>query len=70
MLEKQNNCCNICKRPQNEFKQVLAVDHDHNTGIVRGLLCAKCNRALGAYNDSIDILLNAIEHLKNNPLNS
>jgi hypothetical protein len=69
MLEKQNGCCNICKKHQDELKNILAVDHDHATGKIRGLLCMKCNRALGAYNDNIDILLNAIEHLKNNPLN-
>ena len=68
MLEKQNGCCNICKKHQDELKNILAVDHDHATGKIRGLLCMKCNRALGAYNDNIDILLNAIEHLKSNPL--
>ena len=69
LLNKQNGCCNICKRYHTEFKQSLAVDHDHDTGIVRGLLCRQCNQALGTYNDSIDVLLNAIEHLKSNPLN-
>lgn len=69
ILDKQNGCCNICKRHHTEFTQSLAVDHDHDTGIVRGLLCRQCNQALGTYSDSIDVLLNAIEHLKSNPLN-
>lgn len=69
ILDKQNGCCNICKRHHSEFKQALAVDHDHTTGIVRGLLCRNCNQSLGTFNDSIDTLMNAVEHLKSNPLN-
>lgn len=47
MFKNQNGKCKICKRHQDEFKQRLSVDHNHLTGKVRGLLCSKCNIALG-----------------------
>lgn len=76
LLNKQNNCCAICKKPETakvqqsrtiknntvELKR-LAIDHCHKTGIVRGLLCQKCNTALGGFRDSIEILNSAIEYL-------
>jgi hypothetical protein len=43
MLLKQNNCCAICGRPASEFKRKLAVEHNHKTGKIRGLVCNKCN---------------------------
>ena len=46
MLESQGNVCAICKKPQ-PTKRRLSVDHDHETGKVRGLLCTTCNLVLG-----------------------
>lgn len=46
LLEKQGNSCKICKRTCSTGKK-LAVDHCHQTGMVRGLLCASCNTRLG-----------------------
>lgn len=60
MFDKQKGCCAICNKPN----MVLSVDHNHTTGKVRGLLCNKCNFALGNANDNPDILLKAIEYLK------
>jgi Recombination endonuclease VII len=65
MLNKQNNCCKICGINQNELNKCLVIDHDHITNIVRGLLCDKCNRGLGHFNDNVDLLQNAIKYLKN-----
>lgn len=53
---RQGRCCGICEGeprggPKNQL-QVLAVDHDHTTGRVRGLLCAACNRSLGLIGDA------------------
>lgn len=43
-LKEQNYSCAICKKHQSHFKKRLAVDHDHKTGEVRGLLCFSCNK--------------------------
>lgn len=45
MLEAQGGVCLICQAPPKKHR--LAVDHDHATGAIRGLLCSKCNSALG-----------------------
>jgi len=62
--------CGICgitmKLPENRQGQsldVVAVDHDHKTGRVRGLLCNACNKGLGLFKDSIQNLDNAKEYL-------
>lgn len=49
MKQKQNNCCVICGEHEDNLKRVLCVDHCHNTGVVRGLLCDTCNKFLGFY---------------------
>ncbi len=63
-LNSQNNNCAICGQPQSNFKRALAIDHDHTTKNVRGLLCNKCNRGLGLFDDDINRLLNAAFYLK------
>lgn len=61
MLESQNYVCAICKtRPED----ILSVDHDHDTGNIRGLLCQKCNKGLGLFQDSLSNLRNAISYLE------
>lgn len=47
MLSEQDGLCAICRKPP--INRRLAVDHDHDTGLVRGLLCPPCNRALEKY---------------------
>lgn len=46
MRERQNFCCAICGKHEQECKKALHVDHDHITGYVRGLLCSVCNHSL------------------------
>lgn len=58
LLKKQSHKCKICG-----LKTKLVVDHCHNSGMVRGLLCAKCNFALGLLNDNVKVLYNAINYL-------
>lgn len=66
LVKQQNGVCAICKSPPPEGrKKRLSIDHCHNTGVVRGLLCDNCNRSLGLLKDSIDVLENAIQYLKN-----
>lgn len=52
MLKKQNNKCEICKVDQKELTYKLHVDHDHVNGKIRGLLCPRCNVALGYFEKS------------------
>lgn len=65
--EKQGHKCAICDQPEGYVIRgkvlSLAVDHDHKTGKIRGLLCAACNKALGLYKDSPDLLRRAIDYL-------
>ncbi len=70
MRKSQNYCCYICKRHENELqktinsKTLLNIDHDHNSGKIRKLLCMPCNIALGKVRDDIEILNNMINYLK------
>jgi hypothetical protein len=67
MLERSNGCCEICKRnlscSDSNCSLRPAVDHDHETGRVRGILCVRCNFGLGAFGDSICCLRDAIDYL-------
>lgn len=60
MRQSQNNCCAICCR---KFDKLPCIDHDHATGDVRGLLCSRCNSALGLFVDNVESLENAIQYL-------
>lgn len=64
MLASQNGVCAICHEKCTNGRR-LAVDHDHRTGKVRGLLCSKCNTALGGFRESEDLLQKAIRYLQN-----
>lgn len=64
-LSKQLNRCAICAVEACPTGRKFAVDHDHTTGAVRGLLCAGCNQGLGNFRDSLIILENAINYLEN-----
>ena len=72
MMESQSGVCKICKSPEltidHRTKTVrnLAVDHCHTTGKIRGLLCTNCNRALGLFKDSPELLQAALLHISLN----
>ena len=65
-LNKQNNSCAICGKHQSELKKALAVDHNHKTNKIRGLLCDRCNRGLGYFGEDKNIINNANNYLNMN----
>lgn len=65
ILTSQGGVCAICGgAPDKERWKKLAIDHNHSTGIVRGLLCSKCNKGIGSLRDNVELLFKAIEYLK------
>ena len=70
LWEKQEGKCKICKKEEvvthwkSKERQILSIDHDHKTGKVRGLLCARCNHAIGNMEDNKEFLYNAISYLE------
>ncbi len=61
---EQNGVCDICGEKERVRKtKHLSVDHNHETGKVRGLLCFNCNNALGCMQDSVENLQKAIDYL-------
>jgi hypothetical protein len=53
-------------KQQGQPMDVVAVDHDHKTNKVRGLLCNACNKGLGHFHDNVELLQKAINYLKSN----
>ena len=65
LLHKQQGKCAVCfAKASDQYHGCLDVDHNHNTGEVRGLLCNNCNRLLGFAGDSSEVLQNASDYLK------
>ena len=65
MRKEANYKCQICGCHESESTGgTLCVDHNHETGEVRGLLCRHCNKSLGGFKDSREILLNAAKYLE------
>ena len=67
IFESQGCACAICKgscgTTPSGNPRALALDHDHGTGAIRGILCARCNRALGSFGDSPQLLASALAYL-------
>ena len=74
MLAQQGNKCAICGQPETHMRggkvKALAVDHNHTTGAVRGLLCSDCNTGLGKFKDSRSVLKAAIAYLDSHVVQS
>lgn len=62
LLTYQNHACGICGK-QDPLGN-LSIDHDHQTGQIRGLLCRACNAAIGALNDDPELLRKALRYLE------
>ena len=64
LFQFQEGVCAICLQPESEERwAVLCVDHNHDTGEIRGLLCQSCNRGLAHFKDDIMNLIRATEYL-------
>jgi hypothetical protein len=64
LLDEQNHCCAICRRHVSELTKALSLDHNHETGKTRGLLCHRCNLGIGKFEDDPEILQAATDYLK------
>jgi len=64
MLDEQDGKCSICNTDTPSDGKRLHIDHNHNTGKVRGLLCNNCNHGLGQFKDNQNLLAMAIQYLK------
>ena len=63
--KRQGGHCGICRKPLRSRRyKAFAVDHDHVTGRIRGLLCTGCNTGLGLFRDCAETLHRAIEWIK------
>lgn len=67
IYNNQNGKCAICRKTENAIRKgrkvPLSVDHSHDTGIIRGLLCTNCNIGLGMFNDDVKLMKGAIKYL-------
>jgi len=75
LLEQQDGLCAICRNPETRKHQFgtvkrLAVDHNHDNGKVRGLLCSACNTSLGLIKESQKTLSNMIDYLRKHEVNN
>lgn len=65
MFQAQKGLYAICKTPEAECpKHRLFVDHCHNTDAIRGLLCSKCNAAIGLLGDDVNLLMAAKDYIE------
>lgn len=63
MLDRQKGGCAVCGEKSKDGGKLLAVDHNHLNGKVRGLLCSNCNTAIGLLRENTGIMVNLIKYL-------
>jgi hypothetical protein len=74
MYQEQGGVCAICRQPEtdidakNGLVRDLAVDHNHRTGQVRGLLCRRCNQVVGLLNEDRNLLLQMIDYISHDEI--
>lgn len=67
-IAQHDGMCAICHGKYPQGRKALAMDHDHQTGLFRGMLCANCNGGLGRFHDDPELLAAAIAYLKTAPV--
>ncbi len=65
-LDRQGGCCACCGTPAPDDIFEMVLDHDHETGVARGILCRLCNVGIGSFRDDPDRLRAAAKYLRNN----
>ena len=65
LLDTQGNRCAICDKHISKMNRAMDVDHNHITGRVRGLLCSRCNKAIGLFEDNKELLIKAVNYFDN-----
>lgn len=68
LLHEQGNCCAICRLNVEASTHPFCVDHDHESGAIRGVLCRDCNLALGMFKDDPIKISNALNYLSKMPI--
>lgn len=66
LLAKQDGCCAICAASLDGGR--THVDHDHRSGVVRGILCMACNIGLGHFRDNLNFVTQALAYLSRHAL--
>jgi len=64
LARKQNNACAICGRIDEADGKSLALDHDHESNTIRGLLCMRCNTGIALLGEEPTVLLSAVKYLR------
>ena len=70
IYRRQGGVCAICSKPETSMTNLskglkqLAVDHNHKTQKIRGLLCTRCNTALGCLSENEDTVLNLLSYIR------
>lgn len=64
LAKKQNNACAICGRIDEADGKSLALDHDHESNTIRGLLCMRCNTGIALLGEEPTVLLSAVKYLR------
>jgi len=65
LLSKQHNKCAICGMYWDKNQKQFSVDHNHQTGKIRGILCMACNLGIGQFKENLELLKLACKYLEN-----
>lgn len=63
MFQSQSRRCLLCET-EHQHRREMHVDHCHSSGKVRGLLCSKCNQAIGLFGENVTVMLRAVEYVR------